>query len=79
MIEQTESEIAIECAIRGTSTEIWRAILSVADDMDEASCIWALPTFGEARQVMTKAWQLADPNEDTLFWGDAEYHHSDVF
>jgi hypothetical protein len=54
---------------RETSDEIAQAIFNHTSSDTEAQRIWAEPTAAEEAAVMADAWRLADPEENTLFWG----------
>jgi hypothetical protein len=58
---------------RETSDEVAQAIFNRTSDDAEVQRIWAEPTPDELAAVMIEAWRLADPEEDTLFWGGR--HH----
>lgn len=60
--------IAEFASTRETSNEIAAAIFELAPEGDE-SRMWAEPTAAESAAVITRAWNLADPETDCLYWG----------
>ena len=65
----TSQEITEFASSREISDEIAQAILEMsAGDADRAQEIWE--NGDEADQVVARAWQLADAETDTLYWGD---------
>jgi hypothetical protein len=55
---------------RETSKEIALAIFEIAAEGDE-NRLWQDPTEGEMVRVIARAWEIADAEENTLFWGCA--------
>lgn len=55
---------------RKTSDEIAQAILEIAVDWDDAQRIWEEGCDAETEaKIRARAWELADPEEDHLWWG----------
>jgi hypothetical protein len=63
------SNIKAFASTRETSDEIALAIFKTAKEGDEAR-MWESPTEAEVQTVMTKAWQFADAETDTMHWGN---------
>lgn len=64
------SSYDVAYADRGTDAEIIYAILELAKDKDDFQRIWEAPTEEEEASVVKRAWELADDDEDTLYWGE---------
>lgn len=71
------SNIKAFASTRETSDEIALAIFEAAKEGDEAR-MWTDPTEEEIMQVITRAWQLADPEENTLHWGNETIRRQDA-
>lgn len=55
---------------RETSSEIIAVIFNMAGGAGaEAQRLWEAPTAAEEAAILSAAWEMADANEDTLFWG----------
>jgi len=52
-----------------SSAEIMESISALASSESEAMEIWADPK-GQKAKIMAMAWELADIDENELFWGD---------
>lgn len=61
------SEIRDFADSRETSNEIAAALIELFPDMAEQ--VWDAPTEEQSAQVISRAWELADAEEDTLNWG----------
>ena len=57
---------------RETSNEIAQAILEVATDEGHAAEIREVPAPKEMEQVIARAWELADGETTSLYWGQEE-------
>ena len=62
------------CDSRDTSLDVGRAIFEIADSDDDAARIWQEPTEAEISKVDCLAWQYADEDTDTLYWGGTALH-----
>ena len=62
------SNIKTFAATRETSDVIALAIFEIAQEGDEPR-VWESPTEAETLAVMSRAWELADADTDTLHWG----------
>ena len=56
-----------DAASRETSIEIMEAIAERASDVAEFKSIWENGTNQDA--ILARAWELADDDTDTLYWG----------
>lgn len=65
----TPSNIIAFASTRETSNEVALAIFEIAAEGDEAR-LWANPSDAEKQAVVTRAWELAIGDEDTLHWGN---------
>ncbi|OUI92551.1 hypothetical protein HK19_01085 [Acetobacter persici] len=65
----SHSEIVSFASSREISNEIAEAILELATSESDAQEIWAEPTDEQRATVISRAWDLADADEDELVWG----------
>lgn len=63
------SDISSFASSREISNEIAEAILEMASSEQEAEEIWEEPTDSQRSEIITRAWELANSDEDELCWG----------
>ncbi|MFT9347670.1 MAG: hypothetical protein ABF562_03040 [Gluconobacter japonicus] len=61
------SEIRNFADSRETSYEIAAALIELFPETAEQ--VWDAPTDDQSAQVISRAWELADAEEDALNWG----------
>lgn len=64
----SRSEIERWADLHSTSLPIARAIIETARDEHHAQAIWEGDAATAA--IMVRAWELADPEDDHMFWGE---------
>jgi hypothetical protein len=65
--------VAKFAAARSTSPVIAYAIFEMTPDAVEEERVWGRPTHAEARTVLRRAWQLADPDQNAIYWNGCAY------
>ena len=60
--------VAKFAAAHNTSPVIAYAIFEMTTDVIEEERVWGRPTHAEVRTVLRRAWQLADPGQEAIYW-----------
>jgi hypothetical protein len=61
-----------------TSYEIAMAIDEICRSEKKMERVWQEPTPSEDRRIIRRAWELADPEQVVLYWGESKIHRSEI-
>ena len=70
--------VAKFAAARNTSPVVAYAIFEMTTDADEEERVWGQPTHAEVRTVLRRAWQLADVDQEAIYWNACVFRRSIV-
>jgi hypothetical protein len=60
-------------AVHNTSPVIAYAIFEMTADAVEEERVWGRPTQVEVRTVVRRAWQLAERDQEAIYWNGRAY------